>query len=199
MLLLQTVVPTVVASQTRSATAHSNDDGTVASSLNVFSGFPHLSHLRSSTKGTNTSEMTTYLGVYCDGPSCINKLNRKAIEDVLFRCVECPDTDFCASCVLAPQNLHSQSFHGHLVFQQPPGLIEWRSEYGELSDELCEKGKEIGQLVQCISAAQENGGISSRELTNVAELLEDVQFLVGEYLCCRRLLTWVRLSKLLAP
>ena len=123
--------------------------------------------------------MTPYLGVYCDGPFCINKLHRKAIEGVLSRCVECPDTDFCASCVLAPHNLHSQSFHGHLVFRKPPGLIQWRSEYEELSDALCEKEKKIEQLVQCISAAQKSFGISLTELTDVAELLKDVQFLVG--------------------
>lgn len=148
----------------------------IASSVN---SSPSPSDLPTFEQEDKNCNMAPYLGVYCDGPFCINNLNRKAIESVLFRCVERPDTDFCASCLLTPQNLHSQSFHGHLVFQQPPGLIQWREEYEELSDALCEKGKGIGELVQCISAAQTIGGVSSKELENVAELLEDVQFLVS--------------------
>lgn len=49
---------------------------------------------------------TVHNGVMCDGPGCIEK--DEYIKGIRYKCAQCVDVDFCASCLVSPRNAHDR-------------------------------------------------------------------------------------------
>ncbi|KAL1631234.1 hypothetical protein SLS56_004482 [Neofusicoccum ribis] len=49
---------------------------------------------------------TVHNGVRCDGPGCIEK--DEYIKGIRYKCAQCVDVDFCASCLVSPRNAHDR-------------------------------------------------------------------------------------------
>lgn len=54
---------------------------------------------------------SNHLGVYCDGPFCSEQGGKSSIQGIRWKCMTCPDTDFCASCRRLPED--------HRCFKHP--------------------------------------------------------------------------------